>query len=246
MYSSLVVHNDSSSDYVGKKAFVLGKRLLIFLQDVLPFHIHYYTDFKGKDTLVTISHQVDEYLLELNSLTKSEKFDSDDEEEMLFYNNVVDARNDNDSPSRHRFSSSRHEFDCYTRSKNEDSFGDLGLEADIVQDQICESKGDEDTNVKHMEDCESKASTSYSMNWDECDECDECDDTDGIVDHTFILTKLNIEHGNTEKIKAIEKSCNNDHHLVGEVKSVSQKVQFKKLISHWKAQERKWNCRQAI
>lgn len=54
---------DNNNDRDQKtKTYMLGKRLQFFLKEVLPSHIHYHNDFKGRDQIFTIQDQINEYL----------------------------------------------------------------------------------------------------------------------------------------------------------------------------------------
>jgi hypothetical protein len=214
------------------KAYVLGKRLQVFLREVFPSHIHYHTEFKGRERIFIITSQVDEYLynlstdVDISGNDNNEKNDSEgyiEDENNYHYVDydrssfVTSERNDRSS-----FVTSERE---HMQERDEDQRHIKCNKEEEEEEGNCEEirVGADKEDYTY---CGSSTSTSYStngeMDWDDC-ECIESIDNNG-----FILKERKNEANAEESYKESEK------------KLEPSGFEFKTLISHWKEQEKKW------
>ena len=215
------------------KAYVLGKRLQVFLKDVLPLHIHYFTDFEGKERIGIISSQVDEYLN--NLIVISEMDDSP------YLNEACSVGSDECASSRGMYGTTAHfENELGMNEDKRDMESIEGSKSNDNLDMIIDK--DNDTIC-----CGSNASTSYSvdekLDWVDCDYVNTTDDCGFILcsqrtdrdKKEKYREKLNTQrvHVDEDKEKEGKNRERQDSHGIHE-------FEFKTLISHWKAQERKW------
>ena len=200
-------------------AYTLGKRLQVFLKEVLPSHIHYHTEFEGHERISIISSQVDEYIdaLDVNFATLDD--DDDGKHDGNYSDDYHHVEN-----GRHTLATSEREAvefknEAQLSTKSDDGNNEEEIDAKI--EAVVEA---EDCTTY----CGSSTSTSYSVvckvDWDDC----ECTESGG-GGNGFILTqpKMDADTGGINK--------------VAKVASEIPDFQFKTLISHWKAQEKKWN-----
>lgn len=208
-----------------KHAYDLGRRLQVFLKEVLPSHIHYHTDFEGRDQIINIETQLDEYM-NIITLVIEEGVDECDRSgrDSVDSFSVCDDNDNDDVVDVVRENDAEHEHDemrpIGDRSSNE------------VSRQSSSSISGEDDDQLEI----STSSTSYSNSgheeWDnfECAECDE----DGEVG--FILNNGTKHNKNEFSLLNDDKEKNDDLQSVTELPD----FKFKTLVSHWRAQEKKW------
>lgn len=212
------------------KAHVLGKRIQIFLKEVLPSHIHYHTNFKGRQQITAVETQVDEYM-EILTLTVKDNHDCN-------YTGSVHFEDSFASTATTDFNSSAMSGDDDKRQKThyEDHY-DHYSRCSVDQGG---DVGHYDRRNEHSESrCEvSSISTSYHDDWRNEFECTEYND-EGYTDEEengFILkleTKDDDDNNNDSKKKL--NSDDFEHH------DDIPDFKFKTLVTHWRAQERKWS-----
>lgn len=244
------------------KVYDLGKRLQVFIKDVLPKHIDYYNTFKGHERINAISLQVNEYLncLEDNLEMRGHFFSSS-------------ARYDNDERFISDFDNSYDDCPTYTNG------GDVTFVGNVDVDVDCRGKSSRRDNVSigdltfntvgkgyesnscHVQ-CDSSASTSYTAHAGEID-WDDCEVNGDIVGNGFLFTgwneaqknfgdqdfwggenvECNLLDSNEVTVDGEGKTNTNykqNYHKLSHRSDVSDDFRFNSLISHWKEQERKW------
>jgi hypothetical protein len=233
------------------KVFDLGKRLQVFIKDVLPKHIDYYNAFNGQERMNEICVKVDEYLkslrdnLEMGSAFSSSSAHYDNYEEFFSDDDCLTFMNGKD------FTFAGNVVD--SRGKSKDSISIRDLTFNTV------GKGDE-SNSTHVQ-CDSSASTSYTTNANEVD-WDDCEFNGEVVGNGFIVTGWNEAQNNfddqdfwrgetvewnlvdSQEVTDDSKDTNNKqtYHKLSHRSDVTDDFRFKSLISHWKEQERKWEA----
>lgn len=201
------------------KTYKIGRRLQSFLNDVLPSHIHFHDNFEGNERIRTISLTVDEYLSNLSIHLEDER------------NTICqDSRNDSETYKR------INERDMQSCDREEESKSHHTTQS-------------VDNYFPTYDDDLFSVSTSYTiqakLDWDDC----EC--TGSVSGNGFILIEKSFEDSNElndikEANQGVE--CFRDQALLtgselGYTIEATEDDDFKfsSLISHWKAQEQKWN-----
>ena len=215
--------NNNDEKNQRKRTYDLGRRLQVFLKELLPSHIHYHTDFEGRDEIINIETQLDEYMNIITLLVIEEDADAydrsgrDSVDSFSVYNDNADDDDDVDAVVSENDIEHDEMHQVGDRSSSDDAR------------ESSSSPYGEDDNQLEISSSYTSYSNSGHEEWDnfECAECDEEGDVGFILNDT----------------KCNETSLlDDDKDKNGVLQNCTElpDFKFKTLVSHWRAQEKKW------